>query len=116
MLEERSEENMISFEQKEGVLSFSCKVDHISSLLFQVLDVFQDRGEHFNNIHYLVSSLTRYNKDINIYCEKKHHSCSIVIVFFRNGNYPKNFLKLILKLKDELLSYERIEFVKIIPI
>ncbi len=115
-LEEKLEENMVLFEKEVDVFKFSCKFNCISSLLFQVQDVFQNRGRHFNNIQEIVYDLVKYNKDINIYCEKEAFCCHMAIVFFRNGDYSKEFLELILKLKNELLFYERIKSVKIIPI
>jgi hypothetical protein len=113
---EEEMDNMNWFEEEEDVLSFSCKVDHISSLLFQTCHVLHNNGRSINNIHDIVSEITKYNKDINIFCEKTKNFCSIAIVFFRNGDYSKDFLDLILKLKKELIKYERINFVKILPL
>jgi hypothetical protein len=109
-------DNMTWFEEENDVLSFSCKINNISSLLFQICDVFQDAGEYINNVHDIISDIISYNKDINIFCERRNNYCFIAIVFFRNGDYPKDFLDLILELKNELLKYERISFVKILPI
>ncbi|MCF7795661.1 hypothetical protein K9M42_01050, partial [Patescibacteria group bacterium] len=77
---------------------------------------FEGAGDYFNAIHDVVCELSKHNKDINIYCKKEGYHASIIIVFFRNGNYTKDFLGLILKLKDKLLLYEDIKVVKILPI
>ena len=116
MLEERAENTMNWFEENKDVLSFTCKFNHLSSLLFRFCHVLKDGGKHFNNIHDIVSKLVEYNKDINFFSEEENNYCFIAIVFFRNGDYTKDFLNLILDLKNELLSYEKINFVKIIPI
>ncbi len=107
-------ENRSWFEEKNDVLNFSCKVEHISSLLFQICDALEGNGQFLNNVHNIVSEIAEYNKDIRIFCEKNDYCCSIVIVLSEKEDYTKKNLDLILKLKDDLLKYEIIKFIKII--